>query len=122
MDKKDLPVSEIYLTSSEHWFLFKTKWLGYKPTFEDISKQAILMDMGLICAIPIGYIGETAVIRYKTTKKYDRWRVYERRQFRKSYITPVVVSIVTTLATMTLKELLSPKLTLELANWLRGLV
>ena len=122
MDKKDFPVSEIYLTLSERWFLFKTKWLRFKPTFEDISDQSVLMDMGLIQSSPVGYDGKTAVVQYKTTKKYDRWRVYERRQFRKSYITPVVVSIATTLATLILKELLAPMLPSELANWIQGLV
>lgn len=111
----------IILTPKERYLLlrlrFKKKEIGnvYHPSWAALHSNGFVKQNYLAEKDSEG--GQIPDNTLSLTDKYYRYCIFTRRQRIHRYFTPIVISVITTIATNLLKELWLP----VLINWLRDL-
>lgn len=113
----------VVLTLPEKIVLLRIHRLGFRTNYDEaIPGFNRLVSYNFISPCIEWVAGRSHVKWFQTTDEYKHFLVWKREQRIHRYFTPVMVSIVTTIATLVLKELLAPMLPSVLADILRGLV
>lgn len=114
--------NNVFLTPKEKFILFLMRFTKRMPQKYIGKNYDILRKYGFIlinfspnrspsgAAIPDG--------TFRLSDSYTRYRIYSRNQRIHRYLTPIVLSVITTIATNLLKEIWLP----ALLDWLNGLL
>lgn len=112
--------SNVFLTTKEKLILFLMRFIKRMPqkyigeSYDSLRKYGFILINFSPNRSPSG--ARIADGTFRLSDSYTRYRIYSRNQRIHRYLTPIVISVITTIATNLLKEMWLP----VLLDWLMG--